>query len=232
MKITDNITMLEIDTPAGFNYPTLIKDGNHLVLIDTSYPAQAENLIKLINDTGNSIEQLTEIVLTHQDIDHVGCVPELLKFAPKAKVIAYIEEVPYIDGSKLPIKVSDMMDNYDNLNEEQKAFLEKRKSDFEKINITVTQSLEDGEVLPICGGIEVVTTPGHTPGNVSFFLHKDKIIIAGDAANIEEDKLIGPNPVFTRDMIVGQESFEKLKMIDAQGIITHHCGYKELKDNL
>ena len=50
MKINENITMLEIPTPFGTHYPTLINHSGGLTLIDTTYTAQAETLIQAISD--------------------------------------------------------------------------------------------------------------------------------------------------------------------------------------
>ena len=224
MKLTDNVMMLELDMNGSIIYPTLISGNGHLILVDAGVPGMADAIVKAIADEGFHIENLTEIILTHQDIDHVGSVLDLLKLAPKAKVLAHVEEAPYIDGRKTPIKLGTMLANYDNLPEESKTFCNIMKEAFSK-HIPVSQTLTDGEVLPYCGGIEIVHTPGHTPGHICLYLRESKIMVGGDAINIENGKLIGSNPKHTYDTELGIKSLEKVNTFDMTGVISYHCGY-------
>lgn len=47
--------------------------------------------------------------------------------------------------------------------------------------VKVDRGLCDGEVIPVCGGIRVVHTPGHTPGHVSLLHQRSGVLITGDA---------------------------------------------------
>jgi len=206
-------------------HPALVWGEGHLVLIDAGFPGQTEAIIQAITDEGFHVEDLTEIILTHQDIDHVGCVPDLLKLAPKAKVLAHVEEAPYIDGRKTPIKLAAMLQNYDSLPDERKAWFNMIKTGYANIHISVSQTLTDGEVLPICGDIEVVYAPGHTPGHICLFLRESRIMVGGDAINIANGQLTGPNAQNTYDMELGRQSFEKIKSFNPSGVVSYHCAY-------
>ncbi|MCY8323225.1 MBL fold metallo-hydrolase, partial [Bacillus inaquosorum] len=76
-KSTIEPMTLNIEVPAfpGGQWPinpTLIISENAVVLVDTGMP-RSENLIAAeLEKRGLSINQLTAIILTHQDIDHVG----------------------------------------------------------------------------------------------------------------------------------------------------------------
>ena len=48
--------------------------------------------------------------------------------------------------------------------------------------VQVDQYLNDGEVLPIAGGIDVIHTPGHTEGHVVFRSRMYNALFLGDAA--------------------------------------------------
>ena len=230
MRITENIEMLEITGDIGTIYPTLVWDDNNLVLIDAGLPGQVELFKKAIEDAGFDAGNLSAIILTHQDIDHIGCVVDLLSLAPNAKVMAYKEEVPYIDGSKTPIKLAAMEANYENLPDDRKAWCDQFKIGFAHCKVKVDKELEDGEVLPICGGIQIIHTPGHTPGHICLYLQEGKVIIAGDAANIENGMLIGSRPQVTWNDNLAEESFEKIKNHEHNSVITYHGGlYKEYK---
>ncbi len=45
----------------------------------------------------------------------------------------------------------------------------------------IDQTLEDRQELPYFGGIEVIHTPGHTPGHISLYVKRSKMLVAEDA---------------------------------------------------
>ena len=40
--------------------------------------------------------------------------------------------------------------------------------------------IEDGDVLPMLGGLRVIHTPGHTPGSVCLYGVRDRVLFVGD----------------------------------------------------
>lgn len=202
MKIASQTHMLEINSSGGIRmFPVFIWDDKHVVLIDAGYPGQTDAFVQAICDVGQHAEALTDIILTHQDIDHIGCVHDLLALAPNARVIAHSEEAPYIDGTRPPIK------------------------GFPSQRIRVDQTVCDGEVLPFCGGIEVVHTPGHTPGSMCLFLRESGVMVGGDAFNISGGNITGPNPQYTQDMAAGLLSVEKAMSYNPGAVVAYHGGY-------
>ena len=85
--------------------------------------------------------------------------------------------------------------------------------------------------MSIAGGIKVVHTPGHTPGHIALLLRQDCIMVAGDAANIADGRITGPNPQQTYDMAQGKESFDKLTAYCCHGVISYHCGFLRLESD-
>ena len=47
--------------------------------------------------------------------------------------------------------------------------------------VGVDGTFEDGDVLPVAGGVHVVHTPGHTPGHCSFLHPRSGVLITADA---------------------------------------------------
>lgn len=228
MKIANNVEMLEIGDIGKVNL-TLTWDDKNLVLIDAGFPGQTDEIVKAIAGAGFSADKLTHIIITHQDMDHIGCVTDLLKIAPSAKVMAHIDEAPYIDGRKTPIKLAAMLENYDSLPEDRKAWCDKMKEGYDNRKIPVSRTLSDGEVLPICGGIEVIHTPGHTPGHICLFLRESGVLVSGDAVNIQDGKPSGPNPQHTYDTELGMKSMEKTMKYLIKSLVSYHCGYLKIE---
>ena len=230
MKIQNNIEVLEITGMGSTIFLTLIWDKENLVLIDTGFPGQTDAIAKAIDSAGFSASNITHIILTHHDIDHIGCTLDLLKLAPSAIVLAHLDEEPYIDGRKTPIKLAAILENYDSLPAEGKVWCDKLQEGFANRKVQVNQTLSDGEILPICGGIEVIHTPGHTPGHICLLLKESGVLVGGDAVNIADEMIAGPNPQHTYDLELGLQSFEKIKKYPLNAVISYHCGYLKINE--
>ena len=58
--------------------------------------------------------------------------------------------------------------------------------------------------------LEIIETPGHTPGHVSVLSTDASLLIAGDALNGQDGGVIGANPQFSPDMPTANLSVKKL----------------------
>jgi glyoxylase-like metal-dependent hydrolase (beta-lactamase superfamily II) len=47
--------------------------------------------------------------------------------------------------------------------------------------VSVGETFTDGQLIPSLGGIQVVHTPGHSPGHASYLLQESGVLITGDA---------------------------------------------------
>ncbi len=224
MKIAENMDMLVIGGSQGNMYPVLIWDASEVVLIDAGLPLQFDVLEKEINRAGFQVSAITKIILTHQDVDHIGCVKEILEHAPHCKVLTHVEEAPYINGEKTPVKLAQMEANLEHLSEEMKNFYPSFKEAFANRRIKIDQTMQDGEVLPIAGGLEMIHTPGHTPGHMCVYAKQARILITGDGLNITDGKLTGPNEHYTADMDVALQSVTKMQAYDVAAIVCYHGG--------
>ena len=92
-------------------------------------------------------------------------------------MISFQEEKPYIEGTKKPVKLSMLEQSLDYLPEKMNMFYDKLKICFEKFKVNINETLSDEQVLPYCGGITVIHTPGHTPGHISLYVNKFKLSI-------------------------------------------------------
>ena len=211
MKIADNIERLELPMnlmgSERLIYPTLMWDEDNVILVDAGIPGYLLQLKNAMIEAGVSFDRLNKIIVTHQDIDHIGGIKGILSENPEVRVFAHEEDKPYIR-----LKILDM---------------------FENSSVKVNQTISDGEVLPYCGGITVIHTPGHTPGHVCLYHQMSKTLIVGDTMNIIDKQLVGPN----KDMMSEDEandannSLKKFKDYDIVNIITYHGGLFNDKPN-
>ncbi len=232
MKIADGIAMLEVEMNmmgrTNTINPTLLYDENHAFLVDVGMPRQVELLRTAVEKEGVSFDRIDGVILTHQDIDHIGGINDVQNTLGKGtEVYAHAEDVPYIEGSIPPIKM-----NKERVGQMLSSLPEQARKEAEAVFLNpptakVTQPLADGEVLPYFGGIEVVFTPGHTPGHISLYHKASKTLIAGDATVSENGKLLGPMPSATPDMARAVESLKRFTELDIERVICYHGGLCE-----
>src|SRR5215203_3265711 len=90
--------------------------------------------------------------------------------------------------------------------------------------VRVDEHLEDGDRLDLAGGTRVIFTPGHTPGHLSLYLERPKILVAGDALTAEGGHLNGPNPSMPLDMRPAMQSIRRLADLEIDTIVCYHGG--------
>ena len=228
MKIADNVFMLQV----GTYHLVLTWDAENLVLIDAGFPGQIDELTEAMKEAGFAVANLTHLIITHQDWDHVGCVTDLQRLVPKLRVIAHGEEAPYIDGRKIPLKLAARLAVYDTLAEDMRAMCDQWQEVYQNQQITITDQVHDGIELPLCGGIQVIHTPGHTPGHIVLHLRESGIMVCGDAANVQDGELVSFYPEYDQDIEQAKESLAKLKAYEMKGAVAYHSGFLKVENFL
>lgn len=222
MIISKGVAMLELNIQQFTLNPTLIWDDEKAVLIDTGMPGQWEQIRAAMAEVGVAPEKLQAVILTHQDLDHIGSLPEILNQSThEIEVYAHKLDKPYIEGNRHLMKTDpSRMDReaWASVPEPLKPLYENPPKS------QVSKTLEDGEELPYCGGILVIFTPGHTPGHISLYLKQSKTLVAGDAMVCVEGNLRGPIQQTTLDMKTALQSLIKLQNLDIQSVICYHGG--------
>ena len=111
MEISKGVEMLQLEFHGNIIHPILLWDQEMAVLIDTGFPGQIEDLRVAMNKVRVSFDKLKVVILTHQDIDHIGSLPEILQeFGNNIKVYAHDLDKPYIQGD-LPLLKDGHLDN-------------------------------------------------------------------------------------------------------------------------
>lgn len=229
MKIDNGVEALELTVNLMGReqtiFPTLFWDDESVILVDAGFPGLEPQIREAIEKSGVSFNRLSKVVITHQDIDHIGSLQEILaKSQQNIEVLAHEVEKPYIQGDKPLIKAATLAKSkmFESLPEEQRIRLQAVFSNPPKAQVDCL--VEDGEVLPYCGGIIVIYTPGHTPGHICLYHKASKTLVTGDALNIVDGQLIGPNPSATHDMALAKVSVRKLAGYDIDTVICYHGG--------
>ncbi|WP_442600805.1 MBL fold metallo-hydrolase [Paenibacillus sp. KN14-4R] len=227
MKIANGLETLELEANVAGQpsiiHPTLIWDQETMILVDTGYPGQAQLFQDTISKVGADFQKLSKIILTHQDIDHIGSLTAIQEALNQpAEVLANEIEKPYIQGEETIMKFALAFKQLDTWPEERKQGFLHMYNNLPKGD--VHRTISNQEELPYCGGIVVINTPGHTPGHISLYHKPSKTLIAGDALFVENGELIGPPRAFTLDMEAAIKSVQKLTEYDIETVICYHGG--------
>ncbi|MET0697198.1 MAG: MBL fold metallo-hydrolase, partial [Acidimicrobiia bacterium] len=70
--------------------------------------------------------------------------------------------------------------------------------------------------------LEIIATPGHTPGHVCVLDSTVGVLVAGDALSVQEGVVAGPNPSFTEDLDQAHESVRKLAGLQFGVLLVGH----------
>lgn len=81
-------------------HPVILKGAKETVLVDCGLPGSFSKIKESVMTQNVNIDSLTKVVITHQDIDHVGSLAELKHECPNIKILADFKEKPYINGEK------------------------------------------------------------------------------------------------------------------------------------
>jgi glyoxylase-like metal-dependent hydrolase (beta-lactamase superfamily II) len=92
------------------------------------------------------------------------------------------------------------------------------EADLDEVAADDLRALADGDEV---FGLQVVATPGHTPGHVAVFDPDTKLLVAGDALT-NQGQLTGANPSFSEDMDAAAESVRKLVPLAPDTILVGH----------
>lgn len=230
MKIADGIEMLElpimVNGKESIACPVLIPDGDETLLVDTGYPGQLGQLREAMEAAGLPFEKICRILITHHDLDHIGCLAAIVRERNgKALVMAHPEEKPYIQGDEQPLKLVQMEARLDSLKEPMKSLYEGMKRGYALSTSKVDIPVSGGETIPWAGGIDVIYTPGHTIGHISLYLRKSGTLISGDTLFVENGRLVKAPAFANHDNNLAKDSLRKLTKYDIHHVLCYHGGY-------
>lgn len=205
-------------------HPALIDAGVERILFDTGYPGQENSLVLELQRLGYELRDLTKVVISHHDHDHMGSLRQLKNLHPGLEVVTSSGEAPFVSGRQTSLRLLQAQEFnlglVGNAREAGEAFV-KYLSGVE--SCPVDRTVEgDAYLLP---GLKVLATPGHMPGHLSLLIEPEGLLLSADALALEDGKLVIPNPQFTLDLPQALESVRKLGELDINKILCYHGGY-------
>lgn len=137
----------------------LVREDDGFTLIDTADSGQARAILQAAQQLGLPI---VRILLTHAHIDHVGSLDALNEALPGVPVGIGERDARFLHGD-MSLDASEPQ--------------VKLRGGYPVCKTQPTLLLHEGDRI---GSLEVIATPGHTPGHVVFLDVRDRTLIAGD----------------------------------------------------
>jgi glyoxylase-like metal-dependent hydrolase (beta-lactamase superfamily II) len=156
MKTTPVTNSLIQLTRLGFVNAYLVREDDGLTLVDTTIGGKAAD--DLLAAARQADAPIRRIVLTHGHGDHVGGLDAL-----KQRL-----------GDSVPVLMPELDAR---IHAGEKVVEGKLPGSWPKIGTTPDVRLNGGDRV---GSLEVIETPGHSPGHVAFLDTRDRTVIGGD----------------------------------------------------
>jgi glyoxylase-like metal-dependent hydrolase (beta-lactamase superfamily II) len=203
-KIAENIYALRDKDVNAFIY----KKGDNMIAIDCGYK-NCQNISKALRKLRLNEGAVTDLFLTHLDLDHAGGVDVRCdRVYPNAKIHLGKVEEGYLKhrlfrkklgfiGLKTPIRLEN---HY--------------------------QLLDDGQVIMI-GDIKIqaILVPGHTAGHICYLID-DRHLFSGDCLVLVKGMGYAFYSLWNVNTVLLSKSLLKLRNLSGvEMVITHHSGY-------
>jgi glyoxylase-like metal-dependent hydrolase (beta-lactamase superfamily II) len=175
-------TQLDVDAEAGVWWldlgsvnSYLAADGDDLVLVDAGTPRSAAAITEGIHEAGHEVADVSRVLVTHFDLDHVGALSKLGIDAP---VYVGRADAEVLAGQTDPDWRS------------RKGLLQRAMKPFVSAPGLPIRPVEDGDEI---GSFTAYHTPGHSPGHVAY-------VAAGDEGS-EVASRDSPSVAFLGDLV-------------------------------
>ncbi len=203
MQITEHVYALKIPfqvtDPSRMKIPRFVYiyliHGRKICLIDSGVASSSQIILDHLKHIGRSPKEISLLILTHAHPDHIGAA-RALKNISGCVVASHVVEKAWIEDVDL-----------------QEA--ERPVPGFKSLvegSVPVDLILQDRDVLDLGDGldVQVIHTPGHSPGSISLWLPEEGILFSADAI-----PTAGSMPIY-EDIRASARSIQRLKSI--QGI--------------
>jgi glyoxylase-like metal-dependent hydrolase (beta-lactamase superfamily II) len=172
VQVADGVWRIPLAPRDFLNAFLLEGDDGSLTLVDAGTRGAPNKVLRALASLGKVPGDVTHLLLSHAHNDHTGGAARLRR-ETGARVSTHEDEVRFVREGRMP------RPDPATLGGRLLARLPRAASGFAPV--TVDDAFADGAVLPLAGDIEVLHTPGHTPGHCSFLHRRSGVLLASDA---------------------------------------------------
>jgi glyoxylase-like metal-dependent hydrolase (beta-lactamase superfamily II) len=191
--------------PRVFRIPTLVGDlvnsfafldeDGQVTLVDCGVKSAPKRILAALEWMGAAPSDVTRIILTHAHTDHAGGLSRM-RGRTGAPVLVHERDADYVRTGKTPVK--------DRSTTGGRLLRRMPAAGFSPVE--VNEELLDGQVLDVAGGVEVIHTPGHTPGHISLLHRASGVLVTGDALFNWRKRITWPPLAMCTDVALTQKT--------------------------
>ena len=209
MKLTDDLHAFIWQSMTTNNCNAYFIDGPSRILIDPGHRALFEHVQRGLEQMGLGIDDIDLVICTHAHPDHLEAVP-LLK---KTSALFTLHETEWQWAATIGKQMSAAYGI--DINDFRPDFF-----------------LKDGTLSLDGLDLEVIHTPGHSPGSVSLYWPKQKALFTGDLVFKEG---VGRTDLPGGDGLQLKSSIKRLMALDVEWLLAGHgeviSGAQNVKKN-
>jgi glyoxylase-like metal-dependent hydrolase (beta-lactamase superfamily II) len=233
VEVAEGIFRLELPMPFELRHVNvyLLRDGDRFTLIDTGLQTDESRqaLNQKLSALKVSVDRINRILITHIHPDHFGLAGELRERAQAELVIHRLEvalmEPRYARAEDLVHDVAEWLSK-NGVPPAEAEFL-KSASMAAREFVSVVEPdilLEGAERLPVDGEeLEVIWTPGHSPGHCCFSWPARRVLFSGDHLLPKISPNIGLHPQSGADPLDDYlASLERIRRLDVDLVLPAH----------
>lgn len=174
-------------------------------LIDAGYAGSHDRIERALTAHGRSLVDLSRLICTHGHPDHAGGARELAERG----VEVFIHPAD-AEGMRTGLRTA------------------LRHPSRGRIFAAITPELPtftpvlDGDVLPVLGGLEVIHTPGHTPGSICLYGARDRVLFVGDVLQRRRGHVSFASALFSDDYAAAKRTVKRLAALPVEVIVFSH----------
>jgi glyoxylase-like metal-dependent hydrolase (beta-lactamase superfamily II) len=200
----------------------LIEEAGSVTVVDAGVPGYFDDLLRELAAMGRTLDDISALVLTHGHSDHIGFAERLRLEGGVPVSVHELDaalargEVSNPSAGMGARRLSSML-----------SFLlwGARRGALRIKNLTEVSTFADGATLDVPGALQVIPTPGHTPGSVVLHAPGVDALLVGDAFSTYavttgvEGPQIAP---FTADPGQALDSLSRLEGVEAGWVLPGH----------
>jgi glyoxylase-like metal-dependent hydrolase (beta-lactamase superfamily II) len=177
----------------------LVVGDERLLLVDSGIDGTIEeHVVPALAEIGRTPDELTDVVISHADVDHYGGNAALRRLAPQARIVAHALDRPLIESWRAAAAERYGWYRRHGLDYDQGTW--QWLEDAAGPDTPIDGTIEPGETLDLGGiAVEILALPGHSAGHLGVLDRATGTAIVMDGVlerglYTVDDALIGPPP--------------------------------------
>lgn len=226
MEVIDGIHRIEASLGNRVNCVYLFVGEDRSVLVDTGTAEVPESvLLPYLDEQGIDPKRLEFAVVTHSDVDHMGGNAALKDSLPEVRVVCHEQDRAMIENVELLIsdRYGEWADDHGIVDPPELKDFYRQMATAAPVDLTVV----GGESIRLGEGwrVEVLHTPGHSPGSISVYDPRSGTAVIGDGVLYDAILTTDGQPAFPptyRNVDPYLQTIDKLQALGLSRLLTSH----------